>query len=514
MIKPLTNIQSGWAQSFDTSGLVQAAYEAREKRRANLEKNFKQFDPSSIWYRDTKKFQEMYNDYLSTYSNLWDKASKNDMSAVMELKQKENNLLNFVAGSKGAEQMMKYAQNLMLSNPKYNNEENQNLLNGIITGDLYGGLEKGYESGDAFNNTFIKDFKRNINIDLSSAVSELSKLGTPSATPESSKVIPGTNQSRVKSAIEYPDDQIDQYAASTWENGDGKNTPEDLKARYGEDGLVDYRNDLYNRLPKYSVKDMSMPTEKDNSAEKNRFWVEKGATKQTVVNETGVDYQSGTTKRGAPITSSAKFTYDVAMYDPIKVGGTKATVPISGSVSGFRTDNGTYGNDIMKGVEDFEIQSVADAYGANKDIHFRNVKLKSADEDKTIDAKGYVAKKGTILSPEMIEAINNGNAYFIDKDGNEQTITPAGLAAMKQRYAFGRGTTKVSGLSGSDVEGTVNQLLEGVQHMSIAVSWDELKRKAAIDKDRINQIESMFSTSNDGSDIEDMIKKSTASQEY
>src|SRR6056297_1127020 len=458
MLRPLTNIESGWAQAFDSSGMADAFRQNRRRKEKALEANIEQFDPSTIWWRDQEKFIEQVNGYNKFISDNYDALlnKSQNLDTWRKMKSLENQIKSFAAGSKQMEQEVRRRQNLMLDNPEeYGTEENRDFISGVITGEAYeGGLQNAYDNGEAFNTMRLKEFNKNIRFDprfMTKTIEE--KIATP-GQPESTVM---GDYERIRTPLEYDDEELNKLIAGWWENGDIYNSSHAIKDRFGTIG--EYKRYLMDRIQKEKYEDRRYYGEDeggDREFTPSQITISDPKEMYFGATEYGIRYKEKTKESrflGMGIKTVETEKADDAvmnLYVPqgVEIQGTMANIDITGTISGYDMSTGKVSRDLLGDTENLQITGAGRAYTAQKDLYFKNITFKNKEgEDFTVNGK--VVEKGSILSEEMINAImtNDGESVLtLDEDGNRVESVNQGniydIAPLK-KYVFGRGASKV-----------------------------------------------------------------------
>jgi hypothetical protein len=500
--RPLTNISEGFAQVLDTSGLVQALYEDRENKRKRFEKNVKSFDPSSVWYRDIPEFSKKVNEYYADIAENYDAyANKSrNIEKWQELKNRENEMLNFIASSKAMQQTVKQAQNLMLNKPEtYDTPENQQLIDDIITGKKWGGLSEGYKTGEAMNNTFLKEFGRNIFVDVEGMNEVLEDLGeTDFDAPETGMIAKGIMN--VRYPKQYDPEAVGAKITDWWENGfaspRGKVSGRDIQKKY--DNIQDFAEAVQTGLPQFTEpKERRLPTDTEKGdLGIPKFVVEPSDTTYgATASHTGVE----TVKRGGipgalggtrEQAVQQPVVYDVYSQGGVKTGGTQNVYKTRpGAISGWDMKGDVWSTVRAQDIPKMALGGVEKSFQTKDNISFNEITLKDAQGNDQV-VKNYVAKKGGLLSPEMVEAIKAGKASVIDEDGNQIVLNSNNaLKYLNQdEFAFVRGGTDVSGYELADPT-SFGGIGTEKQYHSIAMLWEDFKAQVQIPPSHQKEIE-------------------------
>jgi hypothetical protein len=104
LIQATTPTSAGFAQVFDTSGVVEYSRIQREKRQQRLAKSIMEHDPKGIWKRDLPKFQKKVSDYYKFLNANHEALLHTDthMDVWQQKRDMENDLRNFSAFSQQA----------------------------------------------------------------------------------------------------------------------------------------------------------------------------------------------------------------------------------------------------------------------------------------------------------------------------------------------------------------------------------------------------------------------------
>jgi len=245
-LKPTTPTSAGLAQVFDTSGLVQYAYQERQRRQERLQKNVLEYDPSKMWDKHIPEYQARYSEleeFVSTNHQKLLNATDN-MDIWREYKAKQNDIKNFVAIA--AQDQTNSQEGLrMLANEKYSNTANEELIdakfNKQIGRDFYKDPDWALDPRNAM--------RRNIDINYQGYSEFLTK--------NISEKITGLDPERMKRAKSTG---VDLFAEQTNLFYDREKAKEalrqdftddaDIQYKYGDDeaGLEQFTDDVLNMV--------------------------------------------------------------------------------------------------------------------------------------------------------------------------------------------------------------------------------------------------------------------------
>lgn len=248
-MRPLTSINSGLAQSFDSSQLVNSLYARRMKREEALQKSIMDYDPNSIWSRDIPEFSERMKEYRSFVSSNYDKLLRSSENNDIWLKkrQMEDGLKYFIAGSKNAQES--YNQAMMRYNDasgKFRTPENQEILYNFYHPDTWGNKKEAYNTNQAFDPTPLQNMKMNVVIDRE-PITEILKGAAKGYKTTSSQRIGNKTFLR---ELDYDIAEVDNKIKSIWEDGSGKNSGEEIRNKYSNN-FNEFKMDAYNMMKKY-----------------------------------------------------------------------------------------------------------------------------------------------------------------------------------------------------------------------------------------------------------------------
>lgn len=158
-------------------------------------------------------------------------------------------------------------------------------------------------------------------------------------------------------------------------------------------------------------------------------------------------------------------------------------------ISGLDIDGNVWSSVKMTEHGKSMLLSVANAVRADRNIVIKETTV-SDEQGNPVKMKDLQIPKGSILSPEMINAINAGMAYSVDENENEIPINPgnANRYLTQDYFAFSRTTSNPSGLDITDRTSFMNMVNEK-QYRSIAMPWDEYKASVSIPPSHIQAIE-------------------------
>jgi hypothetical protein len=502
MIRPTTGTEAGLAQAFDTSMIYKTLAEEKERKKKEFEKNYKQFDPSTVWYRDLPEFSRMvknYNNFLAeNYDALSDKM--NNLETWQEVRNMETELLNFVAGSKQMEQMVNRAQNLTFSNPKYDTKENQDLLAGIISGSGYeGGLVGGYESGEAHNSSFMNQFNKNIYLDTSQMTKTLRGIGTPDIKGIESVSKDGKTAMIVP--ISYDEDKIDEFVAEWWEKGDGENTSRDIQQKYGD--IISFKESVMRGLPEYGdEKILSQPSEGKDGKPTVFQWnaeqrdVQLTTTSSEVIQPEVVQKRWPRADKVTPEVS-ANISYDLfTAPQSVSVEGSQTLFTLNGTVGGFNMIGGKNSEQLFQNNDKVQLTAVQDMYVPNQDMMIPEVTYIDASTGKPTTIKNQTIRAGEPISKEVANAINAGTieTSVIDQDGVTRKVkinsgNKDNFFDFKRYASVSSGTSRKLGL---DFETGYVSTAYGSDpaRKTGLILWDEFKKSSNMSSWKSADIES------------------------
>jgi len=512
MITATTPTSAGFAQVFDTSGLAQADTAARQKKRDRFEKNIKEFDSGQVWYRDIPEFTNKTNKYYKFMSDNYDKISNKsrNLDTWYEMKSMEGDLANFVVSSKAMGQMVDKASKLMLDKPDlYDNQANQDLIDGQITGSAYGGLAKGYATGEAHNSSFMKNFNRNIQIDTDDLQKRMQKFGTPNIEKSQIATISGRRKSS-QYKYDYDLEGISGALDEMWKNGYTADnsfvSSADLQRKYGN--FEEFAEVATSGLPEYTdPKEFTEPSESDGSNKANYQWQVSAqpsgtrAKAQHTVNVVTPKKKIGVTIAGKKIgltTRKERTTPTTVPY--VFTPASNGNVDVYGTKSVFKRKAGVHGGWDMRDNKWSEtnltddnlsqLTNVDNGFLATSPIFFPSLTMKD-DQGKPVKLDNYTAVKGSAMSQEMINAIDAGGVSYVDENGENQPLsrdTNVSEHIWQGAIAYSRNASYASGFDISNSLSYMNSLT-GKQYRSIAEPWDEYKHDVQMSDQQRDDIE-------------------------
>jgi len=508
MIRPLTPTRAGWAQSFDTSGIVQAAYEERENRRKRFEKNIKEFDPSSVWYRDIPEFSKKVNQYYSFISDNYDKltSKSRNIDTWQEMKSMENDLLNFSAASKSMGAQVKQAQNLMLQRPDlYDTAENRKLIDDRITGAAWGSLEEGYKTGEAHNNTFMNQFARNIHLDTTGMTKQLMAFGEEDIqNPETALIGEKKDIQAYKYPIQYDMEGLSNQIRDWWENGymsgTTRITGEEIQRKFNGD-VEAFAQKVAGGLPEYSdPKERSLSKDSQYTRRPSQFDVSIRPSTRRVRGSSESEQQVGGVKimgktiGGTTEYKTVKYNYPTYSQGGVTLSGTQTAYRWNAGAGGFDMDGAVYST--TKLAEDGRMVLTGVDHGAvaQYPVTFKNLKLYD-DQGNVQEVKNYTAKKGQPLSPEMVAAINANQASIVDDTGKTVPLNRYNAESYVYvgQVAYSQSLPNAGGIDFDDPTSFMNAL-DDPGARQIAMPWDDFKSQSTIGQADIEAIEAGLGT--------------------
>jgi hypothetical protein len=502
MIRPLTPTNAGWAQSFDSSGLVSALYEDRENKRKRFEKNIKSFDPNTVWYRDIPEFSKKVNDYYSFISDNYDKLSNKSQNIELwqQMKDRESELMNFSASSKAMGQQVKQAQNLMLQRPElYDTAENRQLIDDVITGQRWGGLPKGYETGEAMNNTFMNQFNRQIHLDIPGMTQAIQKTGAPGDARVQDI---SDDLQEVRRSIEFDQEATMNLLEGMWTEGFGKASGGEVQKKYGGDFQRFAQEVLSGLKREDDPQTRPKRAESSSGGSDSKFFISSGGAGYSAAGLHGATETVGRTgvlgklaeKAGIAqprsMPTNEDVTFDIATTADVKTGGTQTVYRVEpGTLEGYELNGNVWGGKTLTETGKVALSGASWAYQVKQPIIIPEITLPDKDGNPVL-RKNYKIDKNTLLSPEMIDALRQGLGSTVDANGKEIKVSSnsVGKFVDYKPFAFARGTSDVSGLS-MDNQMTFMNMMEEKQYRGVAVPWEEWTRSVRMPDEHRYQIE-------------------------
>jgi hypothetical protein len=536
MIKATTPISAGFAQAFDTSGIVQALEYERDKRHKRFEKNIKEFDSGQVWHRDIPEFTKKVNNYYEYVSDNYEALSNKsrNLDKWYEMKGMENDIANFTVASKAMGQNVDRASKLMLDKPElYDTEENRALIDGQITGSAYGTLSRGYETGEAHNSSFMNQFGRNIFVDTEEIQDRMREFATPDIEDVRTATIEGrrkTSQYR----YQYDAQGMATVLKDMWDNGyasvRGDISSTDLKRKYGD--FETFANVATQGLPEYTdPKEFTEPAPKDAGKPDRQFdaYVSPVSTVAGGHTVTGVEERERSLvgKVGAAITGAPMKKQGEAITEPYSYDTyTQGSVPVSGTkAAGYRAATKSAGWDMRSGQEvdltedkNVLLTHVDKGVLAMEPIYFSSITMTGQDGQPKV-FNDVTVRPGQPLSPEMVQAIQNGDARSVDTNGEVINSVNAHSHAYYGPIAYSRTASSPSGMEISDPYSFINSLDEKAYRL-VAQPYGQFKQEVRLNSQDYRKVEDLLEGIQDENpfmapasdwDLEGMIEKGSAS---
>jgi hypothetical protein len=482
MIRPTTPTSAGFAQAFDSS---------------------------QVWHRDIPEFTNKVNEYYGYISENYDalKNKTRNLDKYYKMRGMENELMNFSVASKAMGQNVDKAQKLMLDKPElYDTPENRALIDGIITGSAYGegGLAQGYKERTALNNSFMKDFGRNIFIDTPEIKERMMEYAQPDIEDVQTATIEGrrkASQYRYKYDVEGMAAELQEM----WKNGytsvRGDVSSNDLQRKY-EGNFERFATAMTDGLPEFT--DPKEFTEAAPPSESGRKPSQFDITVKPTTRRISGSYDTeshvggvkiaGKTIGGKTQYGTVNYNYPTYSQGGVSVSGTQTMYKWNAGAGGFDMDGAVWSQ--TKLAEDGRMALTGVDYGAiaQYPITFKNIKL--ADENGELqDVKEYTVQKGQPLSEEMVKAVQAGQANIVDGDGKVVSLNTynANNYIYTGKTAFSQSIPNVTGIDLSDPTSFFSALdSPGVRQ--IAMPWDDFKAQSTIPQDDIEGIEAGLRT--------------------
>jgi hypothetical protein len=506
MIRPTTPTSAGWAQAFDTSGYVEQARADREKQAERFDKNIKEFDSSQVWHRDIPEFTNKVNEYYGYISENYDalKNKTRNLDKYYKMKGMENELMNFSVASKAMGQNVDKAQKLMLDKPElYDTPENRALIDGIITGSAYGegGLSQGYKERTALNNSFMKDFGRNIFIDTPEIKERMMEYAQPDIEDVQTATIEGrrkASQYRYKYDVEGMAGELQEM----WKNGytsvRGDVSSNDLQRKY-EGDFEQFATAMTDGLPEFTdPKEFTTPSEDDGSKIDYRWEATPQpsgtsviAQHQTTVTKPAQKVLGITTRKEQTTPLTQSFVYTPKSEGNVSVYGTKSIFKRKAGASGGWDMRDNIWSEVNLTDDNLsQLTNVDHGYLAESPIFFPVLTMKD-EQGKNVTLRDYTAPKGAALSDEMIAAIDAGGVSYVDESGVKQPLmrdVNAEEHVFQGPIAYSRNASYASGF---DIRNPLSYMnsLTGKQYRSMAEPWEEYKLDVQMHPAQIEDVE-------------------------
>lgn len=483
MLKPTTPISAGAAQSFDSSGMIQALEYEKNKRQKRFEDNVKSFDSGQVWHRDIPEFTNKVNKYYEYISDNYDALSNKsrNLDKWYEMKSMENDIANFTVGSKAMGQSVDRAQKLMLDKPHlYDTPENQQLIDDQITGNAYGGLTEGYKSGQAHNSSFMQNFDRNIFVDTDELQNRMSEFGTPN--PENVEVneISGRRKSS-RYGIDYNLENMAKSLEDMWNNGytsvRGEVSGTDLQRKYKGD-FEAFATAATAGLPEYTdPKEFTEPGEDDGGAPDYKWFTEKAPSGTVVIGQhtSSETIPGGLLRKDRTVETNDPYIFKPSSRGNVNTGGTKSVFRRkAGASGGYNMRDNVWSTTNLTDDNISQLTNVDYGFMAEAPLYFESISMRN-EQGELVKLKNYTVPKGGVLSDEMIAAINAGQAKYVSDTGTREPLmrdVNATKYIWEGPIAYSRNTSYASGF---DIDNPMSYMnsLTGKQYRSMAEKWED-----------------------------------------
>jgi len=502
MIKATTPTSQGWAQAFDSSGIAQALVADKERKRKRFDDNLESFSSDQIWHRDLPEFNKKVNNYYNFMSENYEAAANpaRNPDVWREQQMMENNLHNFSVQSKMMGQQVDKAQKLMYDKPSlYNNPENQDLIDSILTGRKYGGLAAGYASNEAMNSSFMKEFNQNIILDTQEMTDFLKDFGAEDTENVETFPIDETMKGR-KYPITYDDEGVSGTIEGWWKGGFTKSgrsvSGTDIQRKFGGDYGA-FAETLTRQLPKYTkAEEYRLKTDKDDGEINYQWFTQKAPSGIGIIgqHETTVVTPGSLLRKEKTDTYKDPYVFNPASRGNVNVGGTKAVFRRSaGASGGYNLRDNIWSTTNLTDDNLSQLTNVDEGFLAESPIHFDEITMKD-DQGKDVKLKNYTVPKGGSLSDEMVAAIDAGNASYVDESGVKQPLmrdVNVTDHVWQGRVAYSRNTSYASGF---DIKNPLSYMnsLTAKQYRSMAEKWEDYKQDVRMHPKQVAEIESQL----------------------
>ena len=251
LVKALTDTKAGGAQVFDTSGIATAYQQQEAIENAKAEKlmaESMQYDPGGLYQDDIPIYKDAMDDYykwIGEHSEQLMNPGEN-IDIWNERKRRENDIKNYVVGSKQKNTYANQASNMVFGDEKYFSQENIDYLSGIGA-------------------TSMEDSRKGL-FDGKNIVGGLDRLLTNIKTPDQyaslvekhiaeaiSTTSPGTVVDNgvlrgimlgTEEGYKYDMDKVKESLSTLFDNGSPESRDLNYKYRDSEDKLQDFVDDV------------------------------------------------------------------------------------------------------------------------------------------------------------------------------------------------------------------------------------------------------------------------------
>jgi len=411
MIKATTPTQAGFAQVFDTSGIVQYAAQKKAQRQELIQKERLEYDPKGIFRRDIPQLQKMHNElsnYISSNPEAFSNPSDN-LEQWQTAENMKNRIRNFVELSKGLKEEVNNGSK-QLSNEKWLNDDNEKMLANTYAVPDYNDIESAF----GFTSSA---FRRNTDIDWDQYIGVTENTAIDTISAADAKNMP--DKYIVSKGKVYDKDLVVEALAPMMNKKSIQS--EDIRYEYGDD-VNKFAEDVIAMADKGTTLQVaSKASDKAGSLadRKAEFAVTSTDTSNAISSKGNAygyttevqDGRKTTTKnesRSADVGSESRYMYNINA--PIALGGFKIS-------EGINMDTGeVFTESKAKGYDDFVVTEIGEYRVSTQPI---KLTLKGSNTPTTFHP-------GEALPPieELQESDTDDYGLYVSSEGMSNDVAP------------------------------------------------------------------------------------------
>jgi hypothetical protein len=384
LFQPTTPISAGAAQVFDTGGIISLVeqqkqfeaeqqkyrYQQRKKNEERLMQAKREFDPNGLHVRDIPGFQEKISEYENFLSENHAALAGGTQNIEVWHKKRamENNIREYMAGSMDFNKKYNAAMNLVLTNPRYNTDENKRILAEISN-------RPSSEKYDDYSAFQVPELIAQYFLEQEKYIKAVEGIRTTETQARGAEGVLAGDYYTVEGEYVYEKGAARQALSSYWgvtyddsgqmiEDPTPTSQQKEVRDRYKTmDNFVDKTILAAEKAP--ADKMLRKPAEPSPRAmttrEKNRprmvsdFYTQGKTTAYTQTGARGM--------RKTPVYGDVSIsdTDLILHYDSPAAWSTRGTksIPLVGDLGGFDISSGTYGENLAKHMTKFDVSHMA-----------------------------------------------------------------------------------------------------------------------------------------------------------
>jgi hypothetical protein len=436
LFQSTTPISAGAAQVFDTGGIVSLVeqqkqfeaeqekyrYQQRQKNEDRLLKAKQQFDPNGLHVRDIPVFQEKikeYEDFLSANHTALAGGSQN-VEVWHKKRALENGIREYMAGSMDFNKKYNARLNVVLTNPRYNTDENkQRLVDAANQPDM-----KAYEDYSAFQ---VPEMDAQYFLEPEKYVKAVEKIRTTDSEARNAEGVLSGDYYTIEGEYVYEKGAAKQALAPYWgmtyddsgqmiEDPNPTSQQQEVRDKYktidnfAEKTILSAEKapaDKQLRVPtKASAK--SMTTMEKNRPTRVSPFEAQGKTSLTVQTK-------APTRWGKPGKYTEKSGENIDLhYDVPTAWSTKGVkgVPLVSDMGGFDISNGVAGARMAQHMTKFDVSHMGYADYAIQPMY---VVIEAPDAEGNVQRTVKKLERGALIPKEAIEKYRYDKDLSLDK---------------------------------------------------------------------------------------------------